>query len=125
MELEAFTGLAPNQRIRAWILAKLLWNPDLDVDALAHEYCDSVFGPAADEYYAYFEMIQAAGKAGKTIEDYYGRDKFLHKRNSALRKGVAKIGRKAGSITGIRTGLYFSAVCGVGQILHRLSCKPS
>jgi|GEM_PF-1430953 len=91
MELEAFTGPAPQQHIRTWILAKLLWNPDLDVDALAREYCNGVFGPAADECYTYFSLIQMAGKAGRTIEDFYGEDKFLQQAIPLLAKAQLKL----------------------------------
>jgi len=37
-----------------YMYAKMLWNPDLDIDACLREYCDLMFGPAADEMYRYF-----------------------------------------------------------------------
>lgn len=65
------------QRLRAWVFSKLLWNPELDVDELAREYCEGVYGAAASERYAYYELVEKAGRAGKTIGDFYGIKQFV------------------------------------------------
>jgi Domain of unknown function (DUF4838)/Carbohydrate family 9 binding domain-like len=36
---------------------QMLWNPDLDVDALSDEYCNLMFGPAAEEMKTYWALI--------------------------------------------------------------------
>ncbi|MCF6176449.1 MAG: DUF4838 domain-containing protein [Victivallaceae bacterium] len=36
---------------------QLLWNPDTDVDALADEYCNLMFGPAAEQMKTYWTII--------------------------------------------------------------------
>lgn len=41
-----------------YVLAKLLWNPDGDVDALIDEYCRSGFGPAAAPIKRYFARVE-------------------------------------------------------------------
>lgn len=69
----------PGQRIRTWLLAKLLWNPSLDLESLASEYIRGVYGPAADAYQTYWNMLEEAGRAGFSVEDYYGRNEFLQK----------------------------------------------
>ena len=65
------------QRLRAWVFSKLLWNPELDVDELAREYCEGVYGAAAPERYAYYELVEKAGRAGQTIGDFYGIKQFV------------------------------------------------
>jgi len=41
-----------------YVLAKLLWNPDADVDTLIDEYCRSGFGPAAAPIKRYFARAE-------------------------------------------------------------------
>lgn len=45
--------------LRQWIIAKLLWNPRLDVDSLAHEFIDAYYGPAASDVLAYYQAVCA------------------------------------------------------------------
>ncbi len=40
-----------------YMYAKMLWNPDLDVKACLHEYCQLMFGPGADDMYKYFSLL--------------------------------------------------------------------
>ncbi|MEN6310233.1 MAG: DUF4838 domain-containing protein, partial [Acidobacteriota bacterium] len=49
--------------LRAWMLAKLLWNPDLDPAALRREFIRGYYGPAAgpvEEYLALLDRAVAA-----------------------------------------------------------------
>jgi len=41
-----------------YVLAKLLWNPKADVDALVRDYCDKGFGPAAPQVRDYFAAVE-------------------------------------------------------------------
>ena len=41
-----------------YVGAKLLWNPDADVNALIDDYCKAGFGPAAPEMKAYFALVE-------------------------------------------------------------------
>lgn len=41
-----------------WILHKLLWNPDEDVDALLDRYCKIVYKECANDMKEYFRLIQ-------------------------------------------------------------------
>lgn len=40
-----------------YLYKKLLWNPDLDVDAMLEEYCHLMFGPAAQEVLEYYKTV--------------------------------------------------------------------
>ena len=44
--------------LRQWILAKLLWNPDENVDVLAREFCMDYYGNAGTDIFDYWESIQ-------------------------------------------------------------------
>gem|GEM_PF-3680653 len=43
--------------VRAYVLARLLWNPDLDLDALVREFVTLYYGPAADHVLAYVRLL--------------------------------------------------------------------
>lgn len=64
---------------RAWMLAKLLWNPDLDEDRLREEFLVGYYGPAARPIESYLELLErAVGKSGDALGCYSPADaKFL------------------------------------------------
>lgn len=43
-----------------YVNSKLLWEPDLDIDALEKEYCQHLFGPAAGEMYNFFRSAETS-----------------------------------------------------------------
>lgn len=45
--------------LRAWILAKLLWNPDQDIEPLYDDFFQGYYGPAAKPIRRYFDELQA------------------------------------------------------------------
>ena len=45
--------------LKGWLVAKLMWNPDLDLTALLDRYFLDNFGPAAKEMRRYFEDVHA------------------------------------------------------------------
>ncbi len=49
--------------LRAWVLAKLLWNPDLDAQLLIDEFITGYYGPAAPHIKAYLDVTHKAVKA--------------------------------------------------------------
>jgi len=49
-------------RMRAWVIAHLLWNPQQDEHALFREFLDGYYGPAAPHLRAYLDLIQDAGQ---------------------------------------------------------------
>ena len=46
--------------LRAWLLAKLLWNPDQSDNALIKEFTDGYYGPAGEYIRAYLDVIHDA-----------------------------------------------------------------
>ena len=65
--------------LRAWVLAKLLWDPDLDEDKLREEFLAGYYGPAAGPLEDYLELIEeAVARAGDALGCYSPADaKFL------------------------------------------------
>ena len=56
------TGYGPggsDSDLRAWVLARMLWNPDLDGDAVINEYLHAVYGKAYEPMRAYFDLMQS------------------------------------------------------------------
>lgn len=41
--------------LRTYLLAKLMWNPDLDVDSLARDFCMGYYGPAAQPIKEFYD----------------------------------------------------------------------
>jgi len=50
--------------LRAWVLAKLLWDPSLDANKLVDEFLDGYYGPAAPYLRAYLKLTHDAVEAG-------------------------------------------------------------
>lgn len=48
--------------LRSWLLARLLWNPDQDADALMAEFVAGYFGPAAPYVADYIDALARAAK---------------------------------------------------------------
>jgi hypothetical protein len=48
-----------------WVVARMLWNPWLDPEALETEFCRVCFGPAAPEMKEYFRMLQEVWESPK------------------------------------------------------------
>ncbi|GHU99260.1 carbohydrate-binding protein [Bacteroidia bacterium] len=46
--------------LRSWLAAKLMWNPDADVDALMHRFLNGYYGAAAPYLYRYIKMMEGA-----------------------------------------------------------------
>ena len=47
-------------RFPVYALCRLLWNPDLELEALRRDFCARVYGPAAGEMAAYLRALEAA-----------------------------------------------------------------
>ncbi len=62
------SGIGDFVRLRAWLLAHLMWNPDLDENALIDEFLSGYYGPAAPHLREYLRVINDAGeRSGKYI----------------------------------------------------------
>ncbi len=85
--------------LRSWMLAKLLWNPQLDSDALRREFLQGYYGPAARGIEAYLSLLEGAVAASGDALGCYSpaTAKFLSP--EVLRKGwtiLETTERKAG-----------------------------
>ncbi len=57
--------------LRAWVLAKLLWDPRLDGDALREEFLRGYYGPAAGSMDDFLETLEAAvARSGDALGCY-------------------------------------------------------
>jgi hypothetical protein len=50
-------GGGSDAELRSYVMAKLLWNTDVDTDALVTEWMDGVYGPAAKPLRAWFDLL--------------------------------------------------------------------
>ena len=46
--------------MRSWLVSKLLWNPDQDIDQLMHTFLNGYYGPAAPYLYQYIKLMEGA-----------------------------------------------------------------
>ncbi|TWU28776.1 DUF4838 domain-containing protein [Novipirellula artificiosorum] len=56
------SGIGDFVRLRAWLLAHLMWNPDQDEEALIDEFLRGYYGPAAPHLRDYLNLINDAGE---------------------------------------------------------------
>jgi len=55
------SGIGDFVRLRAWLIAHLMWNPDQDETALIDEFLQGYYGPAAPHLKEYLNLINDAG----------------------------------------------------------------
>ncbi len=70
--------------LRMWLLAKLMWNPDLNTNILIKDFLKGYYGPAAPYIYKYITLMQKAAQKEKPYMDCfasYKRFKFLSNKN--------------------------------------------
>jgi len=41
-----------------WLMHRLLWNPDLDLDKARHDWCHDLFGPAGEEMEKFYSLLE-------------------------------------------------------------------
>ncbi|MBI3922667.1 MAG: DUF4838 domain-containing protein [Armatimonadetes bacterium] len=57
------TGGTEMAELRAWLVAKLLWDPSQDPDKLIREFTNGYYGPAGKEIVAYLDVMHNAVEA--------------------------------------------------------------
>ena len=60
-------GGGENAELRAYVSAKLLWDPAIDVNRAVGEFIEGVFGRAARPMRAYYDLMQKQARAGQHI----------------------------------------------------------
>lgn len=64
MEQGAYQGYHGDfAELKGWVLAKLLWNPDLDIKVLLDDFMKGYYGPAAPFVRQYFDELHALATA--------------------------------------------------------------
>lgn len=58
--------------LRGYLLAKLMWEPDLDADAVIREFCEGYYGPAAKSILTYIEEVHDAMEAAGGALSIFG-----------------------------------------------------
>ncbi len=67
----AGSAMTPDMaELRAWVLAKLLWDPSRDGDALIREFLDGYYGAAGSHLYRYMETLSTEAKARRFYASY-------------------------------------------------------
>ncbi len=67
------------QGLNYYVLAKVLWNPDVNVDSVIDDYCEKGFGKAAPYIRQYFNLLEektdrlAASNACKNVKEEFDR----------------------------------------------------
>ena len=57
--------------LKAWIIGKLLWNPEQDTYALAHEFIRDYYGPAAPFVQQYFDLCESLVKPDTYLDIFF------------------------------------------------------
>lgn len=58
--------------LKAWYLAKLLWNPDLDADQVINDFLKNYYEDAAPWIRDYFDLLHREGAKSGQVFDIYG-----------------------------------------------------
>src|SRR5439155_10339013 len=58
-------GGGSDAELRSWVMARLLWNPDLDSDKLVTEWMDGVYGKAAPPMRRWFDLLHEKARDPK------------------------------------------------------------
>ena len=64
--------------LRAWVLAKLLWNPEQDTHALVSEFIKAYYGKAARDIQQYFDLVQRLVRSNHHFGIYIRDDNALY-----------------------------------------------
>jgi hypothetical protein len=59
-------------RLPYYLYARLVWNPDADVNTLIADWCRNVYGPGADAMFAYHQAMANAWDSMKLHLSYFG-----------------------------------------------------
>jgi len=94
------------QGLNYYVVARLHWDPQQDVDAIVDDYCRAGFGPAASSVRRYFDalealMNEAAAKKAKVSTV------FQPEALAGLRRDLAQARRDAGSDADVRARIAF------------------
>ena len=55
-------GGAENAELRSYVMARLMWNPSVDVNREVDDFLNGVYGPAAKPMRQYYDLVQSYGE---------------------------------------------------------------
>ena len=118
------------QGLNYYLMAKLVWDPDLDVDDLLDDYCRAGFGAGANHVKAYFLKLEALTDAMSTTEMGYT-EPFTPEVIAELRTHLDKARTATGDdpatnkrVKFLRAGLdYTDAYCEIFRIDRERQAK--
>ena len=64
--------MAEFSELRTYLIAKLLWNPDCDIDSVMNDFLYGYYGPAAAHIRAYIDTMHDALETLRAKLDIYG-----------------------------------------------------
>ena len=64
--------------MRAWVLARLLWDPEQDTDALVHEFITDFYGAAAPQVQSYFDLCRGQIRDNIVMPIYFNHEYPLY-----------------------------------------------
>ena len=76
VNVDALSGNWASQGLDQYVFAKLLWDPQRDVDALIEDYCRTGFGPAWEPVRDYFRIVEEHTSAIADTSPGYGYREF-------------------------------------------------
>ena len=94
------------QGLNYYVVARLHWNPEQDVDALVDDYCQAGFGPAAKSVRRYFDRLEALMDEAAT-KKAKATTVFNAKALAGLRKELEQARKDAGSDAAIAKRIAF------------------
>lgn len=83
--------------LRAWVLNKLLWNPEQDVEALVEDFITGYYGAAAPYVQKYFDLCHKQLKDDMVLDIYYVEnhpifsEEFLKRANELVDKACQAV----------------------------------
>lgn len=80
-------GGGSDAELRSWVMAKLLWNPDLDSDKLVSEWMTGVYGKAAGPMKAWFDLLHEKARDPKCHFTCYVNVDAAYLSGDVLKKG--------------------------------------
>lgn len=83
------------QEMKTWVVTKLLWNPEQDVNVLVKDFIDGFYGKAAPKVQAYYDLCQSLVKPDLHYGIYIREhdpiytDEFVKQGEALLREAMA------------------------------------
>jgi len=81
-------GAGEMEPLRAYLLAKILWNPDTDVKRHTTEFLDAYYGTAAGDIRAYLDLLEAQVRDGKAHAHIFDSPKAAYLNDGFVAKAL-------------------------------------